>query len=99
MTANLQGYLRVAALPSHFALHSFRVCGSISKSLAKTAVDETMIIGGRKKESVARYYIGATFSERVQGSKRKRGQSCADALELPLSPEFENAFAACVGKE
>ena len=29
-----------------------------------TAVDEIMKIGGRKTESVVKYYIGATFSEK-----------------------------------
>ena len=45
-----------------------------------TAVDEIMKIGGRKTESVVKYYIGATFSEKVHGSKRKRGQRATLAL-------------------
>ena len=35
----------------------------------------------------------------MRGSKKKRGQSYADASELPLSPEFRNDFAACAGKD
>ena len=69
MTANLQSYLRMADLPNHFTMHSFRVGGSLSKSLAGTAVDEIMKIGGWKTESVAKYYIGATSSGQVRGSK------------------------------
>jgi len=98
MTASLQGHLREAGLPSHFTMHSFRVGGSLSRSLAGTAVDEIMKIGGWKTESIAKYYIGATSSGKVRGGKRKRGQSYADASELPLSPEFEKDFAACAGK-
>ena len=41
----------------------------------------------------------ATSSGQVQGSKRKRVQSCADAIELTLSPEFEKDFGACAGNE
>ena len=98
MTANLQSYLWMADLPNHFTMHSFRVGGSLSKSLAGTAVDEIMKIGW-KTESVAKHYIGATSSGQVRGSKKKRGQSYADASELPLTPEFRKGFAACAGKD
>ena len=47
--------MRVAWLPSYFTMHSFRVGGSLSKSLAGTVVDEIMKIGGWKTESVAKY--------------------------------------------
>ena len=99
MTGNLQGYRRMAELPSHFTRHSFRVGGSLSKSLARTAVD-IMKIAGWKTESAAKYYeyTGATSSGQVQGTTRKRGQCYADASELPRSPKFEKDFAACAGK-
>ena len=42
MTANLHSYLQTADLPNYFTMHSFRVEGSLSKSLAGTAVDEIM---------------------------------------------------------
>ena len=58
MTATLQGHLRAAELPRHFTMHSFRVGRSLSKSLAGTAVDEIMKIGGWKTESVAKHYSG-----------------------------------------
>ena len=32
VTANLQSYLRMADLPNHFTMHSFRVGGSLSKN-------------------------------------------------------------------
>ena len=71
-------------------MHSLRVGGSLCKSLAGTAVDEIMKIGGWKTESVAKNYIGATSSGQLRGSKKKRGQSYADASDLPLPPEFRN---------
>ncbi|CAN0042059.1 unnamed protein product, partial [Pylaiella littoralis] len=46
MTASLQSYLRDANLPANFTMHSFRVGGSLSESLAGTAVDEIMKLGG-----------------------------------------------------
>ena len=52
-------------MPDHFTMHSFRVGGSLSKSLAGTAVDEIMKIAGCKTEGIARYYIGATTSKTV----------------------------------
>ena len=45
-------------------MHSFRVGGPISRSLAGTAVNETMKLGGWKTEVVAasRFFIGPTSS-------------------------------------
>ena len=45
MATALQAHLRAAGLPSHFTMRSFRMGGSLSKSLAGTAVDEIMKIG------------------------------------------------------
>ena len=95
MMAALQGHLRAPGLPSHFTMHYFRVGSSSASHWTGTAVEEIKKIGGWKTESVAKYYIGATSSGKVHGSKRKRGQSCASASELPLSPECQNNFAAC----
>ena len=86
-------------VPNHFTMHSFRVGSLLSKSLAGTAVDGIMKIGGWKTESVAKYDVGATSSGQVWGSKKKCGQSYAVARGLPLSPEFRNDFAACAGKD
>ena len=99
MTTALQAHLRAAGLPTHFTMHSFRVGGFLSKSLAGTAVDEIMKIAGWKTESVAKYYVGATSSGKVPGSKRTRGQSYASASELPLTPEFQTHFSACAPKD
>ena len=96
MSVSLKVHLREASLPGHFTMHSFRVGGSLARSLAGTAVDEIMKIGGWKTETIANYYIGATSSGRVEGGKRKRGQRYADASRLPLSPEFEKDLAAWV---
>ena len=46
MIASLQAHLREAGLPDHFTMHYFRVGGSLTRSLAGTAVDEIMKIGG-----------------------------------------------------
>ena len=46
MTASLQARSREAGLLDHFTIHSFRVGGSLTRSLAGTAVDEIMEIGG-----------------------------------------------------
>ena len=86
MTTALQGHFAAgrAAEPLHGALLPR---GRFpQQSLAGTAVEEIMKIGGCETESVAKYYIGATSGEKVHGSKRKRGQSYATASELPLSP-------------
>ena len=64
MTIALQGHFWAAGLPSCFTMHSFRVGGSLSKSLAGTVVDEIMKNSGWKTESVAKYYSGATQSEK-----------------------------------
>ena len=70
--------------PDHFTMHSLRVSGSLSKSLAGTAVDVITKIGGWKTERIARYYIGATTSttsvdtakgRHDGGSRRERDNS------------------------
>ena len=95
MTASLSAHPREAALSSYFTMHSFRVGGSLTRSLAGTAVDGIMKIGGWKTEAIAKYYIAATSSGRVQGGKYKRGQRYADASWLLLSPEFDKYFEEC----
>ena len=81
LTATLQGHLRIAGLPDHLAIHSFRVGGSVSKSLAGTVVDEIMKIGGWKAERIAKYYIGSTTSTRFPVTKRTRNHDYAHANE------------------
>ena len=110
MTAALQAHVRAGGLPDHFTMHSLRVGGSLSKSLAGTAVDEIMKIGGWKKaEHVARYYIGQTTSaganskgkgkrdgsQRARDNSYVRDNSYAIALDSPLSQAFQDDFAAC----
>ena len=102
VTAGLQMHLRAAELPDHFYLPSFRVGGSLSKSSARTAVDEIVKIGGWKTEQVARYVVGWTTSapRGAAGQKRDRvsnrqRESYATAIDLPLSPACQEDFAAC----
>ena len=98
MTAALQGHLRMAGLPDHFPMHSFRVGGSVTKSFAGTAVDEIKKIGGRKTESIAKYCIGSTASTGFRASQRTRDHGYARANELPLSHNFESDFSVCAPK-
>lgn len=51
MVTALQGQLRVAGLPSDFALQSFRSGGPLSKSLAGTPIDKIIQIGGWKQSA------------------------------------------------
>ena len=82
---------------------TFRVGGSLSKALEGTAVDGIMKIGGWKTEQVARYSIGVTTSaprdaagqKRNVVSKRQRESDYATAMDLPLSPAFQEDLAAC----
>lgn len=86
MTTVLQGHLRAAGMLDHFTtLHSFRVGGSVSKSLASSTVGEILKIEGWRTEILAKYYIGSTTSTRVPASKRKRDDDHATASELPLT--------------
>ena len=104
MTATLQAHLRAGGLPYHFTMHSFRVGGLLSKSLAGTAVDEIMKIGGWKTERVERYYIGQTTSaganserkgKRDGGFQRAQDNSYEIAMRFPLSQAFQDDFALC----
>ena len=45
MTAALQAHLRAYGIPGQLTMHSFRLGGSVSRSLEGTAVDEIMKIG------------------------------------------------------
>ena len=83
-------------------MHSFRVGGSLRKSLAGTAVDEVMKIGGWKTERVAWCYVGVTTSavatskgKRDAGSRRERDNSYAIALDFPQTQAFLDDFASC----
>ena len=49
-----------------------RVGDSVIKSLAGTAVDEVMNVGGWKTHIIPKDYLGSTASARVSESKRKR---------------------------
>ena len=102
-TAEQLAHVRAAGIPGQFTMRSFRVGGSVSRSLEDTAVDEIMKIGGWKTERVAPYYIGATTgassatskSKRDERSKRERDRDYAAAIDLPQSPALQEEFAAC----
>ena len=49
MTAALQGHLRMAGFPDHFIMHSFRVGGSVTKSLLVQWLARSCRSGGRKR--------------------------------------------------
>ena len=82
----------------------FTAGGSLSESLAGTAVDEIMKIGGWKTERVARCNIRPTTSagassegkkERDGDSQRARDNRYAIAIYSVLSQAFQNDFAGC----
>ena len=52
MTAALQAHLRAVGLPDYFTIHSFKVGGSLSKSLADTVVDEDRRLEDRARHAV-----------------------------------------------
>ena len=83
MMSTRQGYLRAVEPPSHFMMQSFRVGGSLRKSLARTAVDRIIKNGGWKTESIAEQYIGVTSSGQVYGSKRSGGKSLSFIFTHP----------------
>ena len=97
MTIALQAHVRAGGVSDHVTMHSFRVGESLSKSLAGTAVDEIIEIGGWKTGCVPQHYIGATTSDAVEtakgkrdeGSRRERDNSYAIAMDFPLSPAFQ----------
>ena len=95
MRENLVAHLGHANLPTHFSMHSFRVGGSVSESLAGTAVDEIMKLGGWRSERVATNYIGATSSAAAKGKRRTLDAVYDTADKLPLSPAFKRAYGAC----
>lgn len=103
MTTTLQSHLRTAKLPDHYTMLSCRVGGSLIKSLAGTTVDQTINIGSWKTEQAARLYTGATTSRAAGATssprecpcKRKLQSDYATAMDLPLSPAFQQDFAAC----
>eukprot|EP00752_Nemacystus_decipiens_P007886 g7046.t1 len=95
MKENLVAHLGRANLPKHFSMHSFRVGGSVSESLAGTAVDEIMKLGGWRSERVAAEYIGTTTSDATKGKRRQLDAAYDAADKLPLSPAFKRAYGAC----
>ena len=75
MTASLQAYLRRAEVPppdatTLYTMHSFRVGGAVSRSLAGTTVADIMSLVRWKCAGVGQTYIGATLPS--HGEKRKR---------------------------
>ena len=92
----LQRHLRAASLPDHFTIHSFRVGGSLSQSLAGTPVDEIMKIGGWKTRKMATHYIGQTCGggqDATAGQDVEIAYQTADAA--PTGAGFQDMYAAC----
>ena len=94
MKTAFQRHLRAAGLPDHFTIHSFRVGGSLSQSLAGTPVDEIMKIGGWKTRKVAEHYIGQTRSC-AQGAPADVEVAYQAADAAPTGVDFQAKFAAC----
>ena len=95
MTAVLQQHLRVAGVPDHYTMHSFRVGGSVNQSLAGP-IDAMMDMGGWKTRTMAKHCIGATCSGNpgtAGGLPLDKVYGEADAY--PLSSGFQEKYAAC----
>ena len=98
MTAAMPMYLCAAGLPDNYTMHSFRVEGLLSKSLAGTAVDDMKKIWGWKTEALARHHIDApTLHSAAAGGtgekcdgfpKRKSESAYAADNDLPPSLAF-----------
>ena len=90
--------IRVVApesIPAHFTMHSFRVGGSLRKSLAGTPVDEFILqLGGWKTEAMARHYIGATTREAFDVSQTV-DQLYDRVNKWSASSDFQERYAAC----
>ena len=95
MTAALQAHFRSAGLEDHYTMHSFRVGGSLSRSLAGTAVDEIMKLGGWKTEEMASHYIGPTTSGASAESGKHTDELYASVSSWVTSSEFQDEYAAC----
>ena len=75
MTAGVQPYPRCSRVPppganTQYTMHSFRVGGAVSRSLAGTTVADIMSLVRWKCAGVGQTYIGATLPS--HGEKRKR---------------------------
>lgn len=95
MTTSLQSHLRAAGLPDHFTMHSFRVGGSLSKSLGGTPVDEIMYLGGWKTEAMAKHYIGPTTSGGAVSARQTVDQLYDHVNTWSASSDFQDRYAAC----
>ena len=106
MTANLQAIIKRAGLDEgrNYTMHSFRVGGAVSQSLAGTAVEALMTFVGWKSRTIAHRYIGVGLStqggeqpgkgRRANGSRYEREQDYQKATELPLQEGFAEHFSA-----
>lgn len=98
MTAALQAHLRAAGLDDHYTMHSFRVGGSVSRSLKGTAMDEIMKMAGWRTTSVAEHYVGATTSLSSAESRLDTDALYAKVSAWSKSSDFRDSYAACSEK-
>ena len=104
MSAALQSNMSRAGLAEgrNYSMHSFRVGGAVSQTLAGTAIDALMDFVGWKSRGVAQRYVGARMSapggvthsaDRPVTSLDVESRYAA-AIALPLQEGFEDQFAA-----
>lgn len=83
-------------------MHSFRVGGAVSQTLAGTAVDALMELVGWKTRGIAQRYVGARPST-VGATQRSRDRSESqhetetrykETIDLPLQDGFTERFSA-----
>lgn len=78
-------------------MHSFRVGGSLSESLAGTAVDEIMQLAGWRPRKMATSYIGPTTSDGAKGKRRRSDNVYDFAEKLPLEANLSASMVLTVG--
>lgn len=104
MVLALQSNVAAAGLTEgrNYTMHSFRVGGAVSQTLAGTAVDALMEVVGWKTRGVAQRYVGPHPS--VSGALKPSGDRSGASLNvearyeaaigLPLQAGFEEQFSA-----
>lgn len=99
MSTTLRKFMSKAGLAEgrDYSMHSFRVGGAVSQTLACTAIDALMNSVGWKTRGIAQRYVGPQPS--VPGVLTQSGgpeveTRYAAAISLPLEAGFEDEFAA-----
>ena len=105
MSMTFQRLVSAAGLSDgrNYSMHSFRVGGAVSQTLAGTAMDALMAMVGWKIRRVAQRYVGPQPTQQADAVPRSGDRQAiphgaeeryAAADGLPLQAGFEDQFAA-----